>query len=94
MGLEGRGRQQTGQEFHWAPRGRKRVQEGLPIGQEEYRNQSPRREREGETTTACAAHVPKGAGQAHAQVTAQVTADALLGPPLCPKPEQQGKDMP
>lgn len=51
-------------------------------------------EREGETRTACAAHVPEGAGQAHAQVTAQVTADALLGPPLCPKPEQQGKDMP
>lgn len=93
-GLEGGGRQQTGQEFHWAPRGRKwGVQEGLPIGQEEHRKQSPRRER-GRDKTACAAHVPQGVGQAHAQVTAQVTADALLGPPLCPAPGQQGKDMP
>lgn len=54
---------------------------------------SPRRER-GRDKTASAAHRPPGAGPAQAQVTAQVTADALLGPPLCPTPEQQGKDMP
>lgn len=69
-GLEGRGRQQTGQEFHWAPRGGKGVGEGLPIGQEGYRNRSPRRER-GRDKTACAARVPQGPGQALAQVTAQ-----------------------
>lgn len=34
VGMEGWGRQQTGQEFHWAPRGRRRVQEGLPMGLE------------------------------------------------------------
>lgn len=55
MGLEEWGKQQTGQEFHWAPRGRRRVQEGLPIGQEESVPQERRRERQ----TACAAHQPK-----------------------------------
>lgn len=76
VGLEEWGRQQTGQEFHWAPRGRMRVQEGLPIGQEEYRNQCPRRE--GETKYVQPTSPRWGGAGTH-----MVTADALPGSPLC-----------
>lgn len=51
---------------------------GWPIGQEKYRNQCPR-EKEGEQRQHAKPTSPSGAGQAHAQVTA----DALPGPPTC-----------
>lgn len=63
VGMEGWGRQQTGQEFHWAPRGGVPPEEGtrgLTHGTGVIQESVPQERERIETKTAGAAHEPKG----------------------------------
>lgn len=88
MGLEEWGKQQTGQEFHWAPRGRRRVQEGFPIGQEESVPLERRRERQRQQAQ------PTSPSRDRSGTRTGDSGCSSRPPPPFRTPEQWGKDVP